>query len=103
MATLTLTVPSTFYLDDMESEVLASVGDRLRDDYGYERSGAVSRDSSANRDSYPLSPAGAIVVEKKADRLIVKLHGVEADSHDLFRAVSSDLEQRHEGVSAEID
>lgn len=101
MATLTLTVPDTVDIGELENEVLASVGDRLRDDYGYERSGAVSRDS--NRDSYPLHPAGSIVVEKKTGRVVVKLHEVEADSYDLFRAVSGDLEQRHEGVSAEID
>lgn len=98
-----LTVPDIFNLFEVEQEILASVGDRLRDDYGYERAPAPGTSPSAAVNSYPLNPAGSIVVEKERGRVSVKLHGVEANSDDLFTAVSSDLEQRHEGISAEID
>jgi hypothetical protein len=42
------------------------------------------------------------VVDQEPGALRVKLQGVKVDAHDLFTGVSSELEQRHEGLRAEI-
>jgi len=42
------------------------------------------------------------VVDKKPGGLKVELHGSEVDADDLFTGVSSELEQRHEGLRVEI-
>jgi hypothetical protein len=50
-----------------------------------------------------LDRDGAIVVHRDRDALTVKLRGVSVDARDLFTGVSSELEQRHEGLRVEID
>ncbi|HTX97836.1 MAG TPA: hypothetical protein VME67_25175 [Mycobacterium sp.] len=50
----------------------------------------------------PLVPSSSIVVDKKPGALKVKLKGVDFDAYDLFIGVSSELEQRHDGLRAEL-
>jgi len=94
----TVTVPETVDAKELESEIVTAVADRLRDDQGYE----LAAGGSGTQNEYPLHPAGGIVVDKKPGALRVKLHGVQADAHDLVTGVSSELEQRHEGLRTEI-
>ena len=76
--------------------------DRLRHDHGYELVAEVGAGGSGTRNEYPLHPAGSIVVDRELGALRVKLHSVKVDAHDLFTGVSSELEQRHEGLRVEI-
>ncbi len=102
VTSLTVTVPETVDVKELEDEIVTAVADRLRDDHGYELAAAVSASASATGNEYPLHPAGSIVVDQEPGALSVKLHGVKVDAHDLFTGVSSGLEQRHEGLRAEI-
>lgn len=51
---------------------------------------------------YQLDPAGSIVVDRRDDTLTVKLRGLDIDDDDLFTMISSELEQRYDGLGAEI-
>ena len=101
MTTLTVTVPETVDVEELESEIITSVADRLRDDHGYQLAG-VSASASGTANPYPLHPTGSIIVDQEPGALRVKLQGVTVDAGDLFTGVSSELEQRHEGLRAEI-
>jgi hypothetical protein len=102
VTTLILTVPDTVDVKELEHEVVTAMADRLRDDHGYELVADVSASSSGSRNEYPLRPTGSIIVDVQPGALNVNLHGVEVDAHDLFTAVCSEGEQRHEGLRAEI-
>ncbi len=102
VTSLTLTVPETVDIKELELEIVTAVTDRLRDDHGYELVAEVRAGASGTRNEYPLHPTGSIVVGKKPGALKIKLQGVNVDAHDLFTGVSSELEQRHEGLLAEI-
>ena len=65
-------------------------------------SAEVMASASGTGNEYPLHPAGNIVVDREPGALRVKLHAVKVDAHDLFTGVSSELEQRHEGLRVEI-
>ena len=99
---LTVTVPETVDVTELEREIVAAVADRLRDDHGYDLVAEVRAGASGTGNEYPLHPAGSIVVDREPGALRVKLHGVTVDAHDLFTGVSSELEQRHEGLCIEI-
>ena len=47
-----------------------------------------------------IRPAASSLIEPGA--LKVELHGVKVNAHDLFTGVSSEPEQRHEGLRVEI-
>ena len=96
VTSLTMTVPETVDAKELESEIVTAQVDRLRDDHGYGAGG------SETRNEHPLHPAGSIVVDRELGALRVKLHSVKVDAHDLFTGVSSELEQRHEGLRVEI-
>lgn len=98
---LTLTVPETVDPDELASEIVTALVDRLRDDRGYELATGTGTGGTGTRE-YPLHPAGSIVVGSEPGTLTVTLRGVNADAHDLFTGVSSELEQRHEGIRAGI-
>ena len=102
VTTLILTVPDTVDVKELEHEIVTAMADRLRDDHGYELVADVSASSSGSRNEYPLRPTGSIIVDVKPGALNVNLHGVKVDAHDLFTAVCSEVEQRHEGLRAEI-
>ena len=102
VTTLTVTLPDTVDVTELERELVTAVADRLRDDHGYELMAEVRANASGTASEYPLHPTSSIVVEKKPGALRVKLKGVNVDAHDLFTGVSSELEQRHEGLGAEI-
>jgi hypothetical protein len=102
VTSLTVTVPETVDVEELESEILTAVADRLRDDLGYELVAEAEAGGSGTHNEHPLHPAGSIVVDRKPGALKVKLHGVQVDAHDLFTGVSSELEQRHEGLGVEI-
>ena len=102
VTTLILTVPDTVDVKELEREIVTAMADRLRDDHGYELAADVSESSSGSRNEYPLRPTGSIIVDVKPGALNINLHGVKVDAHDLFTAVCSELEQRHEGLRAEI-
>jgi hypothetical protein len=56
-----------------------------------------------NDGRYALEPAGSIVVDRQQNGLSVRLHTAsDVDATDLFIAISSTVEQRHEGVRSEI-
>ncbi len=97
-----MTLPETVDVTELERELVTAVADRLRDDHGYELMTEVRASASATSNEYPLRPTSSIVVAKKPGALRVKLKGVSVDAHDLFTGVSSELEQRHEGLRAEI-
>jgi hypothetical protein len=102
VTSLTATVPETVDVKELESEIVTAVADRLRDDHGYELVAEAGAGDSGTRHEHALHPAGSIIVDKKPGALKVELHGVEVDAHDLFTGVSSELEQRHGGLRAEI-
>jgi hypothetical protein len=102
VTSLTVTLPETVDVRELEHEIVTAVADRLRDDHGYELMAEVRADASGTENEYPLHPTSSIVVEKKPGALRVKLKGVNVDAHDLFTWVSSELEQRHEGLGVEI-
>jgi NAD/NADP transhydrogenase alpha subunit len=102
VTSLTVTVPETVDVKELESEIIIAVADRLRDDHGYELVVEAGAGDSGTRHEHALHPAGSIIVDKKPGALKVELHGVEVDAHDLFTGVSSELEQRHGGLRAEI-
>ncbi len=102
VTTLTLTLPETVDVDEVESEIVTAVADRLRDDHGYQLAREARTAGSRTRKEHPLDPAGSIVVDRTPGALKIKLDGVKVDAHDLFTGVTSELEQRHEGLRAEI-
>ncbi|MGB8388009.1 hypothetical protein [Mycobacterium sp.] len=102
MTSLTVTLPETVDVKELEHEIVTAVADRLRDDLGYELVAEVRASASGTRNEYLLHPTSSIVVDKKPGVLRVKLQGVKINAHDLFTGVSSALEQRHEGLRAEI-
>ena len=102
MISLTVTVPETVDVTELECEIVTAVADRLRDDHGFDFSAEVMASASGTGNEYPLHPAGNIVVDREPGALRVKLHAVKVDAHDLFTGVSSELEQRHEGLRVEI-
>lgn len=102
VTSLTVTVPQTVDVKELESEIVTAVADRLRDDHGYELVAEAGAGDSGTRHEHALHSAGSIIVDKKPGALKVELHGVKVDAHDLFTGVSSELEQRHGGLRAEI-
>ncbi|MDT5146323.1 MAG: hypothetical protein QOC58_968 [Mycobacterium sp.] len=101
MTSLTVSVPETVDVTELEQELVTAVADRLRDDHGCQLTAEVKATASGATE-YPLRPAGGIVVKRQPGALKVKLKGVDVDSRDLFTGVSSELEQRHDGLGAEI-
>jgi hypothetical protein len=99
---MTVTVPETVNVRELEREIVTAVADRLRDDHGYQLSAEVRTDASGTRNEYPMNPASRIVIDRKPGALKVKLHGVNTDSRDLFTGISSELGLRHEGLRTEI-
>ncbi len=102
MTILKLTLPETVEVEELESEIVTALADRLRDDHGYQLATEARTASSGTRSEHPLNPPGSILVVRKPGALQIKLNGVKADAHDLFTGVASELEQRHEGLRAEI-
>jgi hypothetical protein len=99
---LTLTLPETIDVEEFESEIITAVADRLRDDHGYQLVTEPRTADWGTRGEHPLNPTGSIVVDREPGALKIKLKGVRVDAHDLFTGVTSELEQRHEGLRAEI-
>lgn len=102
MTSLTLTLPETVDVNELESEIVTAVADRLRDDHGYQLMAEVRPSASGTATEYPLHPTSSIVADRKPGALTVKLKGVSVDANDLFTGLSSELEQRHEGLRAAI-
>ena len=102
VTTLTVTVPETVDAGELERELVTAMADRLRDDHGYELSANVSAGASETVNEYPLKPTGSIVVDISPGALRAKLRGLDVDAHDLFVGISSELEQRYDGLRAEI-
>jgi hypothetical protein len=86
----------------LEQELVTAVADRLRDEHGYQLGDSPSGGGSKADHEYRLLPAGGIVVHHHPRALMVKLRGVDVDARDLFTGVSSQLEQRHDGLGSEI-
>ncbi len=99
---LTVTLPETVDAQEIEDEIVTALADRLRDDHGYELVAGMSASVSGTGNEYPLRPSSSIVIEKEPRALRVKLRGVKVDARDLFTQVSSELEQRHQELRAEI-
>jgi len=99
---LTVTVPETVDVTEFEREIVTAMADRLRDDHGLDLAEEVMASASGTGNEYPLHPAGSIIVDRDPGALRVKLHAVKVDARDLFTGVSSELEQRHEGLRVEI-
>ncbi|WP_156689850.1 hypothetical protein [Mycobacterium sp. Marseille-P9652] len=101
MTSLKVSVPDTVDAAELERELLTAVADRLRDDHGCALTEEV-RPTASGANEYLLRPAGGILIDRTPGALHVKLRGVGADAHDLFTGVSSELEQRHDGLGVEI-
>lgn len=99
---LMITVPDTVDAAELEGEIVTAVADRLRDDQGYELPAAGYADARARGHEYHLHPDGRILVTSAPGTLTVSLHGIRVDANDLFTGVSSELEQRHEGLRVNI-
>jgi hypothetical protein len=99
---LTLTVPDTVDATALEEELVTALADRLRDEYAYELHDSPGARSADVEHEYGLDPGGAITVHRRAGTLTVKVRGVAVDVRDLFTGVSSELEQRHDGLGTEI-
>jgi len=84
VTSLTVTVPETVDVTELEREVVTAVADRLRDDHGYDLVTEVRARASGTANEYPLHPAGSIIVDREPGALRVKLHGVKVDADDLF-------------------
>lgn len=102
MTVMRLTVPDTVEPGKVADEVVVALADRLRDDHGYELDDSVSPVPPTSRLVYALRPRGSIVVDTDG-ALTVSLHQVDVDVRDLFIAVIGPLEQRYDGLCAEID
>lgn len=99
---LMITVPDTVDAAELEGEIVTAVADRLRDDQGYELPAEGYADARGRGHEYHLCPDGRILVASAPGTLTVSLHGVKVDANDLFTGVSSELEQRHEGLRVNI-
>ena len=95
------TGPSLVDPDELASEIVTGLADRLRDDHGYELVAGTGTGGTGTRE-HPLRPAGSIVVDSEPGKLTVTLRGVNVDARDLFTGVGSELEQRHEGLRVGI-
>lgn len=102
MTSMTVTVPPTVDLQQLERELVTAIADRLRDDYGCRLAAGSTIASAEARNEYPMNPAGKIVIDKKTGALKVKLRGIKVDARDLFTGVSSELGLRHEELRTEI-
>ncbi len=101
MTTMTMRLPDTADPAEFEEEVVTALSDRLRDEHGYERTSGPTG-SGDSEHHFRLAPTGAIVVVQRQGRLTVRLREIDVDSRDLFTGVSSELEQRHDGLAVEI-
>ena len=101
MTSLTVIMPETVDVTELESEIVTAVADRLRDDHGHVVA-AAGAGGPGTGNEHPLHPAGSIVVDREPGALKVRLHGVQVDAPDLVTGVSSELQQRHEGLRVEI-
>jgi hypothetical protein len=100
---LKVEIPTTVDVTELEEEIVTALGERLRDDHGYKLSEAQSVVVTGGANSYPLQPGGSIVVDKGDDAITVKLRvASDVDAADLFTAISSTLQQRHDGLRTEI-
>ncbi len=102
MTALKVEIPTTVDVTELEEEIVTALGERLRDDHGYKLAEAQSV-VVGGANSYPLQPGGSIVVDKGDDAITVKLRvASDVDAADLFTAISSTLQQRHDGLRTEI-
>lgn len=62
----------------------------------------VEVDMIRDEHDYTLVPEGGTVVRHHEGALKVTLRGVDTDIRDLFTGVSSEMEQRHNGLHTEI-
>ena len=104
MTRLTLNIPGMVDSAALERELVTALADRLRDERGCRLATSADAVEVASSDEhvYQLTPAGSIVVERRPEELVVQLRGVDVDAQDLFIGVSSQLEQRHDGLGVEI-
>jgi len=102
MTSMTVTVPKTLDVRQLERELVTAIANRLRDDHGYQLAAEAVTGGTETRHEYPMNPSGRIVVDKKMGALKVKLRGINADAHDLFTGISSELGLRHEELRTEI-
>ncbi|GAS87168.1 hypothetical protein [Mycolicibacterium brisbanense] len=101
MTMLTVTAPATVDLEDLEQQTVSALADRLRDDHGCELTDSQPRPSEWGNE-YQLAPTGRIIVDSHQNTLTVRLRDLAVDAHDLFVAVSSELEQQYDELSTEI-
>lgn len=101
MAALRLTVPDSVDVAELTEEVVTGLGDRLRDEYGYELDTGRATTPTTRTTVYALRPEGSIVVTADG-ALTVSLRRLDVDARDLFTGLISALEQRHDGIRAEI-
>src|SRR3954464_12021823 len=98
MPSLKLTLPGPEGPDQVETDVLSTVYQKLAD-----VNLTPSEEPSADATVHHLKPRGSVSMEKSGYVIEVKLHSVDIDKKDLFTAVLADLEQRNDGLSGEID
>jgi hypothetical protein len=100
MTYLKVTLPDEAMAELLEPDILSTVYKEL-ERFGYTPIPAGGAAAEAN--SFPLQPPGNVRIEPKGNARIVRVHASGVDLHDLFTAVLADLEQRHDGLTGEID
>ncbi len=69
VTSLTVTVPKTVDVKELESEIVTAVADRLKDDHGYELVAEAGAGGSETRNEHPLHPAGSIAVDTQRNHV----------------------------------
>jgi hypothetical protein len=103
MTALTVDVPETVDIGRLEVEVVTALADRLRDEHGDELAQPPTLgDDAASDHVYALSPTGRIVVRHHGSAMTIELRDVDVDARDLYTGVSSELEQRYDGLRIQL-
>ena len=100
MTYLKVIMPDEATAELLEQDILSTVYKELRR-FNYQPTGDVSAAGEANDVS--LHPQGHVQIDPKGAARVVRVHAADVDLHDLFTAVLADLEQRHVGLTGEID
>lgn len=100
MSSLKVILPDQTTAEELETDILSTVYQEL-ERYNYEA--VATSDATAAGEYTPLRPHGRVHLESIQNTCVVRVTGTDIDTHDLYTAVLADLEQRHVGLSGEID
>jgi len=98
MTSLKVILPDEATAEQLEGDILSTVYQELQ---RYDYQAVVATDATG--EYTPLRPRGQVRIESKQNTRVVRVTGTDIDTHDLYTAVLADLEQRHQGLTGEID